>query len=861
MRVRMRVAEYRIIRRRWLPVVAALVLCLSVASAAHAAILTFSDDPTLPDQGEQLLVGVVIRGQEVGTFDVVRIGERILVPLDEFAEVTGATVTELDDGRFEIDTPLGTVLLETGDTLLIGGLRYLSQEALEVRLATPISFDEAEFSIVLDPPWRRPPEERPEAEAPMPDIAAPEATLSTIQSDLRQVFTDTDDQFTSNTLLAGRLANGRWRVRYDETLSDSRVLREYAWLHRRDNRLMLLGHQNLQPHPLLEGFQLTGAQMAWSNRGTDLFAVSAQPSELLPRQLQPTTTLSGDGPPGGVAVLRVDGRPVAAQTIGLDRTYEFLDVPLPSRQLSRLEVYVYDRTNLSVPIAIYEETQSTSDYLLPDGAVVVQGGAGRWGNYLQEQLFEDGADENEFAGFVQARAALSANLTIEGVAQRTPNSTQGLAGVVARLSSRSTASLGVAASENGWGSDGTFEYFGPPWRVLARSQYRSDGFRSTVSTEEWDHFVEWGWSRDLSLDLALVARSRKLGGETTEFLLPALGWRPTTRTSLRARPDVNGDYVVDLFHVFGNGHRLSANYQMRTAVDYTVPVGSSALFSVGADLGGDSPDLYRATYNWNSTGSRRISWFGGVFAGDGEVGGQAGVQAEVHPAALARLEISSDPLATAERGDTDYRVLIGLNLDLTVTGGRFFAGRGLADRLDRGAMAGRVVVNAPSSFPPFDLGDLNVALNGSIVARTSGDGSFFIGNLRPGIYMVSLDPEGLAIELQPERTAVAVEVADAATTRVDFVVRPELGLAGRVRTADGSPAAGVPIQAVDASGRVVSRDTSDQFGLYRVDGLPPGRYVIRTAPDWQAGSSGQTTVEVGADYRFGIDIVLGNPDP
>jgi hypothetical protein len=127
--------------------------------------------------------------------------------------------------------------------------------------------------------------------------------------------------------------------------------------------------------------------------------------------------------------------------------------------------------------------------------------------------------------------------------------------------------------------------------------------------------------------------------------------------------------------------------------------------------------------------------------------------------------------------------------------------------------------------------------------------------------MVSLDPEGLDIELQPERTAVAVEVADAATTRVDFEVRPELGLAGRVRTADGSPAAGVPIQAVDASGRVVSRDTSDQFGLYRVDGLPPGRYVIRTAPDWQAGSSGQTTVEVGADYRFGIDIVLGNPDP
>jgi hypothetical protein len=212
MRVRMRVAEYRIIRRRWLSVVAALVLCLSVASAAHAAILTFSDDPTLPDQGEQLLVGVVIRGQEVGTFDVVRIGEQILVPLEEFAQLTGASVTDLDDGRFEIDTPLGTVLLEAGDTLLIGGLRYLSQEALEVRLATPISFDEAEFSIVLDPPWRRPPEERPEAEAPMPDIAAPEATLSTIQSDLRQVFTDDDDQFTSNTLLAGRLANGRWRV-------------------------------------------------------------------------------------------------------------------------------------------------------------------------------------------------------------------------------------------------------------------------------------------------------------------------------------------------------------------------------------------------------------------------------------------------------------------------------------------------------------------------------------------------------------------------------------------------------------------------------------------------------------------------
>lgn len=73
-------------------------------------------------------------------------------------------------------------------------------------------------------------------------------------------------------------------------------------------------------------------------------------------------------------------------------------------------------------------------------------------------------------------------------------------------------------------------------------------------------------------------------------------------------------------------------------------------------------------------------------------------------------------------------------------------------------------------------------------------------------------------------------MAAAAVTRLDFVVRPEFGIAGRVTGAAGQVLAGLTVELFDAEEQRVKTAVTDPFGLYRIDGLPIGRYTLRLAP-------------------------------
>jgi hypothetical protein len=169
--------------------------------------------------------------------------------------------------------------------------------------------------------------------------------------------------------------------------------------------------------------------MAWSNRGTDLFAVSAQPSELLPRQLQPTTTLNGEGPPGGVAVLRVDGRPVAPQTIGARPN---LRVPGRAAPLPSAESAGGVRLRSDQSLGAHRHLRGDPVDLGLSAARRCGGGSGR--RRTVGELSSGGAVRRRCRRERVRRLRAGAggpqrqSHRIEGVAQRTPNSTQGLAG-------------------------------------------------------------------------------------------------------------------------------------------------------------------------------------------------------------------------------------------------------------------------------------------------------------------------------------------------------------------------------------------------------------------------------------------------
>ncbi|HVN33607.1 MAG TPA: carboxypeptidase-like regulatory domain-containing protein, partial [Thermoanaerobaculaceae bacterium] len=95
-------------------------------------------------------------------------------------------------------------------------------------------------------------------------------------------------------------------------------------------------------------------------------------------------------------------------------------------------------------------------------------------------------------------------------------------------------------------------------------------------------------------------------------------------------------------------------------------------------------------------------------------------------------------------------------------------------------------------------------------------------------------------------------------TRVDFELRVEFGLAGRVRDAIGTPLAGVRVELVSPAGEIVAMGRTDTFGLYRIDGVAPGHYVVRLAAG--AVPTGVTPpsreVAIVDDFLFDQDLTV-----
>ncbi len=819
---------------------------------------------TQPLSRQVLLVGIILSGREVGALEVLRSEPGaedggFLVPLEPLVEWIGCSLVDLDDGILGLETPLGSIDFEPADIVEIDGVRYLSADAIENKLATPVVFDEVEFALRFDLPWRRSEEEEEAPAMPLvADVRAPRTSLSTVRFDAQYSDSDfTGERFDSNTLLAGRALGGRWQARVQDDFAGNQRWQDYAWLRRDGNRLWLAGHQRVQLHPLLPGLELTGGQVAWTNRPLALFSRVGRPGELLPRRLRPVDSYEGTGPAAGLAELRIDGRVIARRTIGLDGRYGFYDVPLPNRQLTQVEVYVYDRHDLAVPVSIHERTRSTSEFLLPDGVSLHQGGAGYGGNLAQDAL--DGAGGAEAAGFYQARWGLREGFTVEAAAQRSAERLQLMAGFVARLHRSLVFSLGLGQADGASGYSLELDGLWPRWRLRGRSQLHQAGFRSDGSEETFDHVADVRYAASPRLELGLVGRSRQQPGQRSEFLLPAVAWRPRPGLSFRVRPDEEGDYVGDLSWRVSRRSRFAAHHQdERTFLDFSQRLGRRYDLFAGVQRGGDLAQRYSVALRHAGRGHRRTSWtVGGIFAEE-ELGFRLAASTALVPGVLLRLDWEDDPLPFDARGSRNRQLLVGLTTDLTWSGGRLLPARSLAIRDDRGAVAGRVRIDAPGS-QSYPLADLWIRIDGRAGGRTVPGGSFFIGNLPEGVYRLELDRENLPIELAPERIAVAAEVAGGAVTRVEFLVRPEFGIAGRVTGSGGAFLAGVRVELLDAGGRAVASAVTDRFGLYRIDRLPIGRYVLKISPESIPGAVDELPsrpIEIADDFLFGQDLVL-----
>jgi hypothetical protein len=804
---------------------------------------------------ERLLVGAVVNGREVGGLEILRRGDDMLIPLQAFADLTGIVVTDHDD-TVRLETPIGAVDVAGREIEPVDGQIFIRLSRLTDLLQMDATFDTQEFALVFDLPWRREASE-PTLPSPKltPDIRAPKATLSALQTDASATWLDGDPFYASSTALEGRIASGWWRIRYEDDFLGRHDLEEYAWLRTSGQNLFLAGYQRVRLHPLLDTLELTGVQVATTNQSLDFFSRSREARELLSRRLQSLSTFRGTGPAGGVAELRVDGVPVDRRTISIDGSYEFVDVLLPSRQVTRIEVYIYDRRNLSVPVAIQEESRSSSDLLLQRGAWVHQGGLGQEGNVIRDA--GDDSAPDSVGAFVQSRYGVSDSFTIEGAAQRVDGEIQGLGGIVARLGDRMVTALGVGVSDGAFALNFEADGGWGAWRTRLRSQWSEAGFRTDTDEQRHDHYAELGYRQSSRLDLAVIGRSRRDGSGATDFVLPAVTWRPRRVLSLRLIPDLEGRYQGDLSWQASRRDRLSisASEDLAHSVDLTHQLGARTAGSLTYDSRKGFSDRWGATVTTALERRFRTTLGASLLYSEGEVGYQGRATLSIDPGLLLNVILESDPSTSASGGERNDRIYVGLTADLAFAGRRILPGQRAAVRDDRGAIAGRLRIEGTGRITASDLEGVSLLVDGRMAGTTDATGSFFVGRLPSGLHRVQLDIENLPIELAPERVTYIVEVANGAVTRVDFRIRAEYGVAGRVTDSDGNRITGAPVRLVAADGSAVASDSTDRFGLFRVDRVPPGAYTLTvTIPD--SDTTATRPVTVVDDYLFGQDLVV-----
>ncbi|GAB1542224.1 hypothetical protein NUACC21_48980 [Scytonema sp. NUACC21] len=787
--------------------------------------------------GEAFLVGVVVDGREIGTLDILQEDKTLLIPLERFAEIAGFTV-ETAESTLQLKTPLGVVTLQPDSLKQINGVTYITNTELEKELKISLELNTADLTLLTTLPWRGTNRQYQASATDLkPDFLPPSNLISNFRQDLNIYHSDGDTTFRSASTLGGRFLGFAYRLRMENNFEDNPDINEYYIYKRSGQFRYQLGRQQIGLHPLLNGLDLTGFQLGYSNLSPETFDSSYSANEILPRRSRPLQTFRGQAPAASFVQLRVGGIVVAQQQVGFNGQYEFLDVNLPVSQSSEVEIVIFDRNNLRVPLEIRSARINASDLLLPAGGNVQLAGLGISGN-LAQNIFGDStsSNDNELVGFYQLRQGLSNNLTFEGSVQAVPDSLQTQAGLIWRLANPVILSASVGSSQGQIGYSADLDVQLNRLDITANSQSFPEGYTNKNTTERYNHSLEAKYRFGNYLSLGFIARSRKDGSnDSTDYILPTFYARPLSNVSLNGRPDIDGRYLLNAFYQPNRLTRLSfSSYGDAYISDLSYDFSNNYRMSFGTEFGGDLAPRYSVSIGHQPSSLSKLSWNLGLAYSDGEVGPLVGASMRVLPGLLARVDYQGIPSRSKGYGGFgDDRLTVSLVSDLSFLGGRIAPADSIGIGKERGGIAGRLVIEGENQG--FDLGDSIVRVydkrNKEVgVAKTDSKGNFFVGNLPEGTYVVQLEPEELPVELSVMKTSAVAEVATSAVTSLDFPVRPEFGVAGRITDLANQPIGKVRVELINGAGARVMSGVTDEFGLYRLDGVPVGVYTLRVSP-------------------------------
>ncbi|MFD7023896.1 collagen binding domain-containing protein [Promicromonospora sukumoe] len=152
--------------------------------------------------------------------------------------------------------------------------------------------------------------------------------------------------------------------------------------------------------------------------------------------------------------------------------------------------------------------------------------------------------------------------------------------------------------------------------------------------------------------------------------------------------------------------------------------------------------------------------------------------------------------------------------------------------------------------------------DGPVTLVTDDVGGYFVGDLPPGDYTITLTvPDGYTAEAT-ERTATLTSAGES-LLQEDFALVAEpvedLPAGGTVTHTEGAPVPGTEVTVTDGDGTTVGTATTDDEGAWRTE-LPPGSYTAVVHPGEGYVVDGEDTLafDVVDEAVTGLDFVLAN---
>jgi hypothetical protein len=280
--------------------------------------------------------------------------------------------------------------------------------------------------------------------------------------------------------------------------------------------------------------------------------------------------------------------------------------------------------------------------------------------------------------------------------------------------------------------------------------------------------------------------------------------------------------------------------------------------NAGSNLQTDYPSRYFLVLQRNGRNLSDPSFNLGVSYQQEQAGIIAGISSQIYPGLLLRLEYQSQPPFQNFNDGNNPTFFASLSTDLSFSRGQIRPGQSGGINNSQGAISGQI---KPIAKQPLNIPNLSgslVSITNQGATRTDAQGNFFIGNLRPGVYVVELSPETLPVEFTLLKNQVIAEVAAGAITNIIFPIQAEFGIAGRIRDSMGQPVPNLVVEVLNNEGKVIKTGRSDQFGLYRVDGLVPNTYTVQIAPSSIPPGlvSVSRSITIVDDFLFEQDLEL-----